>query len=145
MNLASSMAAVGTSRGHDTIAAHLTATYGVEVTSVVTLDHGLHRIERQGGDPWMARVFLADRPLERVTGDATVLAVLAGCAEIWVGEERATVTAGQSVIIPAGHRHGFRNNGKAVLHVEATLAAPMFEAAFEDLRETGRRWLPNLE
>jgi mannose-6-phosphate isomerase-like protein (cupin superfamily) len=73
-----------------------------------------------------------------------VLTVLAGCAEIWVGEERATVTAGQSVIIPAGHRHGFRNNGKAVLHVEATLAAPMFEAAFEDLRETGRRWLPNL-
>jgi mannose-6-phosphate isomerase-like protein (cupin superfamily) len=53
-----------------------------------------------------------------------VLTVLAGSAEVWVGEERATVTAGQSVIIPAGHRHGFRNNGEAILHVEATLAAP---------------------
>jgi mannose-6-phosphate isomerase-like protein (cupin superfamily) len=46
-----------------------------------------------------------------------VLTVLAGSAEVWVGEERATVTAGQSVIVPAGHRHGFRNNGEAVLHV----------------------------
>ena len=71
-----------------------------------------------------------------------VLTVLAGRAEVWVGQERATVTAGQSVIVPAGHRHGFRNSGEVMLHVEATLAAPMFEAAFDDLRETGRRWLP---
>jgi mannose-6-phosphate isomerase-like protein (cupin superfamily) len=71
-----------------------------------------------------------------------VLTVLAGSAEVWVSEERTTVRAGQSVIVPAGHRHGFRNNGETVLHVEATLAASMFEAAFDNLRETGRRWLP---
>jgi quercetin dioxygenase-like cupin family protein len=71
-----------------------------------------------------------------------VLTVLAGHAEIWVGDERASLTAGQSVIVPAGYRHGFRNTDEATLHVEATLAAPMFEAAFDDLRETGRRWLP---
>jgi mannose-6-phosphate isomerase-like protein (cupin superfamily) len=71
-----------------------------------------------------------------------VLTVLAGQAEVWVGEECATLTAGQSVIVPAGYRHGFRNTGETTLHVEATLAAPMFEAAFDDLRETGRRWLP---
>ena len=55
-----------------------------------------------------------------------VLTVLEGCAEIWVGEERTTVTAGQSVIVPAGQRHGFRNTGETVLHLEAILAAPMF-------------------
>jgi mannose-6-phosphate isomerase-like protein (cupin superfamily) len=55
-----------------------------------------------------------------------VLTVLAGCAEIWIGEERATLTTGQSVIVPAGHRHGFCNNGETVLHMEAILAAPMF-------------------
>jgi mannose-6-phosphate isomerase-like protein (cupin superfamily) len=71
-----------------------------------------------------------------------VLTVLAGHAEVWVGQERATVTAGQSVIVPAGHWHGFRNSGEVVLHLEATLAAPMFEAASTDLRETRRCWLP---
>ncbi len=71
-----------------------------------------------------------------------VLTVLAGQAEVWVGEERATLRVGQSVIVPAGHRHGFRNVGETTLHVEAILAEPIFEAAFDDLRETGRRWLP---
>jgi mannose-6-phosphate isomerase-like protein (cupin superfamily) len=47
------------------------------------------------------------------------------------------------VIVPAGHPHGFDNSGETTLHVEAILAAPMFEVAFEDLRETGRRWLPS--
>jgi mannose-6-phosphate isomerase-like protein (cupin superfamily) len=55
-----------------------------------------------------------------------VLTVLAGRADIWIGEEHATLTAGQSVIVPAGHRHGFRNPGETVLHIEAILAAPMF-------------------
>ena len=43
-----------------------------------------------------------------------VLTVLDGCAEIWVGEERTTVMAGQSVIVPAGQRHGFRNKPKVI-------------------------------
>jgi len=55
-----------------------------------------------------------------------ILTVLAGQAEIWLGEERATLTAGQSVIVPAGQRHGFRNTGDATLHMEAILAAPSF-------------------
>ena len=71
-----------------------------------------------------------------------VLSVLIGEAEMWVGEERATVTTGQSVVVPAGRPHGFRNTGTGTLHVQAILAAPIFEAAFEDARETSRRWLP---
>jgi quercetin dioxygenase-like cupin family protein len=74
-----------------------------------------------------------------------VLTVLAGQAEVWVSDERAILSAGQSVVVPAGYRHGFRNAGETMLHVEAALAAPIFEAAYDDLRETGRRWLPVLE
>jgi quercetin dioxygenase-like cupin family protein len=55
-----------------------------------------------------------------------VLAVLAGRAEVWIGEARATVTAGQSVIVPAGHWHGLRNIAETTLHIEAILAAPLF-------------------
>src|SRR3712207_143490 len=55
-----------------------------------------------------------------------VLTVLAGRAEIWIGEERTTLTVRQSVIVPAGHRHGFRNTGETILYMEAILAAPTF-------------------
>jgi mannose-6-phosphate isomerase-like protein (cupin superfamily) len=71
-----------------------------------------------------------------------VLTVLEGQAEIWVENEREAVTAGQSVIVPAGRRHGFRNTGMAILHVQATLAAPIFEASFDDRNEVSRRWVP---
>ena len=71
-----------------------------------------------------------------------VLTVLAGEAEVWIEAERATVTAGQSVVVPAGRRHGFRNTGDGVLHVMATLAAPIFEATFDDRTEASRRWVP---
>jgi mannose-6-phosphate isomerase-like protein (cupin superfamily) len=69
-----------------------------------------------------------------------VLTVLAGQAEIWIEDERATVTAGQSVVIPAGRRHGFRNTGEGELHVRAILAAPIFEAVFDAQGEV-RRWV----
>jgi mannose-6-phosphate isomerase-like protein (cupin superfamily) len=71
-----------------------------------------------------------------------VLSVLEGRAEIWVGDERSAVTRGQSVVVPAGAKHGFSNIGDTTLHVRATLAAPIFEAAFDDKREASWRWLP---
>ena len=71
-----------------------------------------------------------------------VLEVFAGVAEIRLEGEVATVAAGQSVLIPAGARHGFRNVGPDTLHVRATLAAPIFEAQYDDGREAGRRWSP---
>ena len=45
-------------------------------------------------------------------------------------------------VIPAGVKHGFVNTGTGVLHIQSTLAAPVFEAAYDDKRETPRRWLP---
>ena len=71
-----------------------------------------------------------------------ILTVLDGQAEVWLGEERSPMTAGQSLIVPAGIKHGFRNTATTTLHVQAVLAAPIFEAAFDDARETSRRWLP---
>jgi mannose-6-phosphate isomerase-like protein (cupin superfamily) len=52
------------------------------------------------------------------------LAVRAGTAEAWVDQERASLRAGQPVILPAGRRHGFCNAGESTLHIEAILAAP---------------------
>ena len=71
-----------------------------------------------------------------------VLRVLDGEADVWIGDEHAKVTSGQLVIVRAGRKHGFSNIGATVLHIESTLAAPVFEAAYDDKRETPRRWLP---
>jgi mannose-6-phosphate isomerase-like protein (cupin superfamily) len=71
-----------------------------------------------------------------------VLHVLQGQAEVWIADSRATLTDGQLVVVPAGHRHGFSNTGASTLHITSTLAAPVFEAAYDDKRETPRRWLP---
>lgn len=72
-----------------------------------------------------------------------VLTVLEGQAEFWIENEREALTAGQSVIVPAGRRHGFRNTGVKTLHVQATLAAPIFEASFDNQNEVSRRWVPS--
>jgi quercetin dioxygenase-like cupin family protein len=71
-----------------------------------------------------------------------ILTVIEGEADIWVEGESRRVTAGQSAIIPAGRKHGFRNAGTGLLRVQAILASPIFEAAYDDARETPRRWLP---
>ena len=71
-----------------------------------------------------------------------VLSVLAGDAEIWLGDEHHNVRAGQSVLIPAGQRHGFRNSGTDTLLMQAIIAAPIFEATYDDRAELSRRWVP---
>ncbi len=69
-----------------------------------------------------------------------VLTVREGEAEMWIGEQRLTVTAGQSLIVPAGRKHGFRNSGTGRLHLHAVLASPVFEATPEGAAEPVRRW-----
>ena len=71
-----------------------------------------------------------------------VLEVIYGTAEIWIGEEKSIVQANQSVVVPAGFRHGFRNVLTTTLHVRATLAASIFEAAYDNKIESSRRWSP---
>ena len=74
-----------------------------------------------------------------------ILTIMEGNAEIWVEDEHSIVTADQSIIVPAGRKHGFRNVGKQALHVRATLAAPVLVALFDDQREPQRRWLPKVD
>ena len=71
-----------------------------------------------------------------------ILHVFEGQAEVWIDDTWMRLTPGQLVVVPAGRRHGFSNTGKAVLRIQSTLAAPVFEAAYDDKRETPRRYLP---
>jgi quercetin dioxygenase-like cupin family protein len=70
-----------------------------------------------------------------------VLTVRAGEAEMWIEEQHVTVSAGQSLIVPAGRLHGFRNSGNATLHIHAVLASPIFEQMPEGATEMVRRWV----
>ena len=69
-----------------------------------------------------------------------VLTVREGEAEMWIGDERVMVSAGQSLIVPAERQHGFRNSGTTTLHIHAVLASPVFEATPESAKEVVRRW-----
>jgi quercetin dioxygenase-like cupin family protein len=69
-----------------------------------------------------------------------VVTVLEGEAEVWLNDSRTNLKPGQSLIVRAGQPHGFQNNGSSTLHIQFTLAAPIFEGAYEDQRETPRRW-----
>ena len=69
-----------------------------------------------------------------------VLTVREGEAEMWMDEERIIVPAGQSLIVPAGRKHGFRNSGAVTLHIHAVLASPVFESTPEGATEAVRRW-----
>jgi quercetin dioxygenase-like cupin family protein len=71
-----------------------------------------------------------------------VLTVLEGEAEMWVEDAKAVLTAGQSLIVPAGRVHGFLNIEAATLHMRAVLASPVFEAVFAGSNAPVRRWLP---
>jgi quercetin dioxygenase-like cupin family protein len=70
-----------------------------------------------------------------------VLTVLAGRAEIWIDKENIVLTSGQSLIVPADRKHGFRNAGSETLHIHAVLASSIFEATFDGSVEPVRRWL----
>ena len=60
---------------------------------------------------------------------------------MWIGNEHAIVSAGQSLLIPAGRLHGFRNSGTGTLHIHAVLASPIFESLPEGASEPVRRWM----
>jgi quercetin dioxygenase-like cupin family protein len=71
-----------------------------------------------------------------------VLTVIAGEAEMWIDEKYVVLTGGQSLIVPADRKHGFRNVGSATLHMHAVLASSILEASFDSSAELVRRWLP---
>ena len=70
-----------------------------------------------------------------------IVSVIGGAAEVSLERETATLLAGQSVLVPPGVRHGFRNVGETVLHMQFTLAAPIFEGTYGSNSTPTRRWL----
>ncbi len=72
-----------------------------------------------------------------------VLEIMEGKAEIFLADESRIVTADQSVVIPAGARHGFKNVGTGILKVRATMAASIFEASYDARSELSRRYSPS--
>jgi quercetin dioxygenase-like cupin family protein len=64
-----------------------------------------------------------------------VLTVREGEADMWIDEEHVTVSAGQSLLIPAA-----RLRGTGTLHIHAVLASPIFESLPEGASEPVRRW-----
>ena len=71
-----------------------------------------------------------------------VLTVIAGEAEMWIDDQRTVLAAGHSLIVPALRSHGFRNIGSGMLHIQAVLASPIFEASFDGAAEPVKRWTP---
>lgn len=71
-----------------------------------------------------------------------VLEVIEGEAEIFLRGESTIVRPNQSVLVPAGAKHGFKNVGAGILRVRATLAAPIFEASYDNRDELSRRYVP---
>ena len=71
-----------------------------------------------------------------------VLTVIAGEARMSLDGGNVVMGQGQSLVVPAGHRHGFQNVGSDMLHIHAVLASPIFEATFDGTTGPVRRWLP---
>jgi mannose-6-phosphate isomerase-like protein (cupin superfamily) len=69
-----------------------------------------------------------------------ILTVLSGEALITVGTSSSRVHAGQSVVVPPATSHGFTNSGRDELHIQAILAASVFEAVSEHSTGTRRCW-----
>ena len=69
-----------------------------------------------------------------------VLSVISGKAEVHLGDKTAILSKYESVIVPAGLEHGFRNVGNDDLHMQAILAAGYFEANASPHGETIVQW-----
>lgn len=108
---------------------------GVETRMSVSLETGSAQLTVF--EQWCAPGHGAPSHLHAVE---EVLRILSGTADVWVGDEHSALSAGDSVIIPAGALHGFENTSGETLHVQAILAAPMFEATYHEGARTTRRW-----
>jgi mannose-6-phosphate isomerase-like protein (cupin superfamily) len=71
-------------------------------------------------------------PPHRHDGIEEVLFVLAGRALVHVGDEESELGAGDSVVVPAGSRHGFKAVGAGGLRILAIFAAATPRAEYED-------------
>jgi quercetin dioxygenase-like cupin family protein len=59
-----------------------------------------------------------------------ILTILAGAAEVWVGDQRHVIGPGTSVFVPTGSIHGFVCVGDAQLKLQGVIAARALTASF---------------
>jgi mannose-6-phosphate isomerase-like protein (cupin superfamily) len=78
----------------------------------------------------------AGAPAHRHDAVEEAIVVLEGRAQFFVDEEEAELTAGESVLVPAGARHGFTNVGEEVLRVLAVFSDPAPKVEYEGEPET---------
>src|SRR5690242_17511940 len=62
--------------GAAALPAHLDGHYGIRVTGTARLAEGVFRVDHDAGPPWVARIMLASRPVDRTEEDAGVLRFL---------------------------------------------------------------------
>jgi Ser/Thr protein kinase RdoA (MazF antagonist)/predicted esterase len=111
-------------RSTEGLADHLAARHGVEVTGLAELDLGVFRVERAEGEPWVARVFPAARPLAEVEGDAAILRALerAGFpAERCATGTPVTELSGQGVLVTTFVPGARAGGGRAFAYLGALL------------------------
>jgi Ser/Thr protein kinase RdoA (MazF antagonist) len=99
--------------GADALPAHLEDRYGIRVTGTAALAQGVFRVDRDAGPPWVARIMLASRPVDRTEDDAEVLRFLerAGFpAERCARAKPVTELGGRAVLVtrylPGKHPSG---------------------------------------
>jgi Ser/Thr protein kinase RdoA (MazF antagonist) len=84
---------------------HLEARHGLRIRDVRRLQRWspfVHRVEHHDGSAWVARLFQAERPAERVTGDAEILRFLASHdfpAERCATDDPISVLDGHAVLV----------------------------------------------
>lgn len=95
------MRAVYGPRGTDNLTAHLETRYGVDIVGIRALDNGVWRVQRAGGDDWVARVFLPGRGEDRVRHDAALLHKLEaeGLAAERLATDSAVSTMGEHPVL----------------------------------------------
>jgi Ser/Thr protein kinase RdoA (MazF antagonist) len=89
-------------KGIATLAAHLNATYDIDVALMTELDVGVIQIDRHDGPSWVARVFPGSRSIDDVRHDAMVLEGLEQRgfpAERTAAPEPVSTHEGQAVLV----------------------------------------------
>ena len=66
----------------------------------------------------------AGAPTHRHANAEELIVVIEGRGEFWLEGDLTEANAGDSILLPPGSRHGFRNSGERLLHTVAVFDTP---------------------
>jgi hypothetical protein len=125
----------------DGLAEHVHGAYGVTVTALSELDHGVWRVQLERGDDWVARVFPADRAIASVEHDAAFLRHLEATAfpaERLAATESVT-TLGDRPLLVTRFIHGEHPRGARAWAILGALLGALHSAP-GDWASPGGAW-----